>query len=531
MRRLLLIAVMLVMSAWTAGAQDLKLSGSVAYDDREYDSSVTSGVEEKLTLGWQRTFFTPVSLRILFRGEDFRGTNEEVGYKADSHTQQLQPIGELTYAVSDFFLSVRHDYLSNREETGDVSTKLSNERNSFVGSWARECLPSFSIIGQRHHVSQPFRTVDDDTLGATVAYSVSGLQVSGTSQVDRSLDAAAGYERTSTINGALLDWHSTYLQNRVVANVSGTANVASYDQHALNSTDTSVPFPVTISRALYTVDETPADGRDHELVNDAALIDGSLNTPADVSLGPDGVSYQNLVLNIGRIETLDEIRLIVRDDRGNPVKRIGAVSFDVYTSEDGLLWSSVPSAQSHFDVTVSYYSITFDANRSRWFKVVTFGVNPEPVLVTELQAFFHRTLPAGQNRTTNQRLYMGDIGLTVTPLRRLAIRYDGTYNSISAEDAGSPSRTQNDMQHEIGAEVTLHRGFTTGAFVTQHDVDATALLPESDRTVGAYLRAIPSHRFEGSIDVTRRDSERSFDSSTIETVASTSRASCSAAPG
>ncbi|MGZ4809948.1 MAG: hypothetical protein ACXV7D_11540, partial [Thermoanaerobaculia bacterium] len=293
----------------------------------------------------------------------------------------------------------------------------------------------------------------------------------------------------------------------------------SYDQRALNSTDTRVPFPVTIARALYTIDETPADGRDHELTNNPALIDGSLNTPAGVSLGPDGVSYQNLVIDIGRIETLDEIRLIVRDDRGNPVKRIGAVSFDVYTSEDGLLWSSVPSAQSHFDVTVSYYSITFDANRSRWFKVVTFGVNPEPVLVTELQAFFHRTLPAGQNRTTNQRLYMGDIGLTVTPLRRLAIRYDGTYNSISAEDAGSPSRTQNDMQHEIGAEVTLHRGFTTGAFVTQHDVDATALLPESDRTVGAYLRAIPSHRFEGSIDVTRRDSERSFDSSTIETVA------------
>jgi len=519
MKRLLLAAGTLLVSISATAADDLKLFGSVAYDDREYDASAIHGIEERVTLGWQRTFFTPLSLRLLFRGDNFRGSNDFVSGQQNQHTQQIQPVGELTYAVSNFFVSTRYDYLKNRAEQGDTLADRSVERTSFIASWAREKAPTLSMTGQRQHINEPFREIDDENIGGSVAYTFRSLNVGAMTQKGRSLDVAAGFDRTSIINGALLDWHSTFLQNRVAANFSGTANVSTYDQRALNSSDTSVPFPVTPARALYAIDETPADGRDQPLVPYPALIDGSLNTAAGVDLGPDGVSYQNLVLDIGRNDTLDEIRLIVRDDRGNPVKRVGAVSFDVYTSEDGQLWTPLLSAHSSFDVAVSYYSVLFDATRSRWFKVVTFGVNPEPVFVTEMQAYFHRTLPSGQNRTTNQRLFTGQTGLSVTPVRRLAIHYGGFYNGQRFNDAGSPTHMQNDVQHEIGADVTLNRGFTTGAFMTQHDIESTALATESDHTVSAYVRGVPSHRFEASVDVTRRDSEHGLESDTTDTVA------------
>lgn len=520
MKRLLLIASFLTIAAsQPVVAGDFSLSGGVAYDDRQYDTSSRQGMEEKLNIGWQRTFFTPISLRLLLRVDDFRGTGNESGFVSESHSRRIQPIGELSYAVADFSASLRHDAIKTHSTVADIDSTSSNKRDSLTMTWSRENFPAFAIGGQQHRVEQGTRVVDDDSASASITYSLRGLQVSGSSQMARSLDAAAGYERSSTTNGAQMEWHGGLLQKRLMASFSGNANRSSYDQRALNLTEARVPFPVSILRALFGVDETPGDGRDHELVSSPALIDGSINTPAGVTLGPDGVSYQNLVLELGRLETLDEIRLVVRDERGNPVKRVGLVSFDVYTSTDGVLWSPLTGSSSTWDAAVSWYSITFDPTRSRWFKIVTFGVNPEPVLVTELQAFYHRTLAPGENRQSSQSMFGAQLGLSITPTRRLAIRYGGSYNGLNVIDGSAQGRNQSDLQNEIGADFTFNRGISAGALITQYSVTVSEQLPESDRAITGYVRASPSRRLDLAVNFTRRDSEKAFESNTVDTIA------------
>jgi hypothetical protein len=518
-RPLSIMALVAVTGAWPAAASDFTLNGSAAYDQRQYDDSSRDGIEQRLTLGWRRTFFTPISFRLLFRTEDFRGTEENGSVAADSHTRTMQPIAELSYVVGGFTAGARHDTILSRAQLDGQSSKRTTERTAVSAGWTRARFPTFNLTGQRHRVDQSSRTVEDDTAAASVSYGLGNLLVSGISQRGRQLDASAGYERTSQNNGAFLDWRGDLIRNRLSANVSGNASLATYSQRATIEGGTRIPFPVIVSRALVAVDDTPEDSRDHPPVSNSALIDGSLNIASGVSLGPDAVSYQNLVLDLGRTETLDEIRLIVRDERGDPVKRVGLISFDVYTSIDGQLWTPLTGPATRWDAAVSYYEIAFSEARSRWFKVVTFGVNPEPTLLTEIQAFYHRALAQGQDRETSQKLYGGQVALTATPTSRLTLHYGGDYHGTTVEDTASIARTQTELRHDLGAEVRFGRGMTVGAAVSERAAEATTLPDESDRSYNAFFRGVPSRRFDFMLDFTRRDSERSFDAYTMDTIA------------
>src|SRR6185369_1340408 len=113
--------------------------------------------------------------------------------------------------------------------------------------------------------------------------------------------------------------------------------------------NTLIPTQVTIARGLYGVDDTPSDNRDHPLAPIPALIDNNLNGGAGINLGPDGVSFQNIAADLGRIDRVDEIRILVRDAGGNPLRNGGGpVTWDAYTSQDGQLWTPLAGARTTF---------------------------------------------------------------------------------------------------------------------------------------------------------------------------------------
>lgn len=521
MRRLLLVAVLIVAAA-PAIAGDLTLSGTVAYDDRQYGANSRKGTEQTFTLGLQR-YWEPMSVRLWLRAQNFDGFRDSASVSNEMRTTQVQPIADFLYAVGGFSAMVRHDYLGTRTEADDQTTRTTNERTSAALAWSRERFPMLSVSAQRNRVDQLSREVEDASAGATLGYTIAGLDVAASSQVTRSLDAMAAYERTSAMNGGRLGYQAGFFDNRLNVRVDGNANVTKYKEHATGSGAGDSAFPVFISRALYSVDETPEDGRDHPPANLPALIDGAVNTPAGISLGPDAPAFQNIILDLGRIDTVDEIRLVVRDDAGDPVKRVGTVSFDLYTSDDGQLWRPGTSA-STWDALVSRYSVRFDSANSRWFKVVTFGANPEPVLVTEVQAVDHRRIDPGAERITDQSQYNGFVEVSGRPLQRLMLRYSGTYGGYEVTDSATEARRQTDLQHGLNAEVTILRSLVAGAQLTQHEIDASDRTTDSDDAYSVYVRANPSTRLELGADYTSRDTTRDLDAYSLDTIALHSRA-------
>src|SRR5262249_50574016 len=138
----------------------------------------------------------------------------------------------------------------------------------------------------------------------------------------------------------------------------------------------SVPTQVTIPSAAVSHDETPADSRDVPPLFSPSLTDANFAASAGVSLRPDGLSFQNIFVDLGRFAALDEFRVFVRDSGGNFVKTGGLIEWTVYTSINNLDWTPIPgSTTTGFITTQSAYDVNFPQTAARYFKFVSFGTN------------------------------------------------------------------------------------------------------------------------------------------------------------
>ena len=210
---------------------------------------------------------------------------------------------------------------------------------------------------------------------------------------------------------------------------------------------TSIPTPVALARALYGVDDTPADDRDHPLSAYRALTDGNLNASAGMSLGPDAVSFQNLALDIGRVDRLDEVR-------GCPRRRRRSAAHRRRSGELGHLHErrrrALGAARQRSGVVqrrAVALLITFPQTSSRWFKAVNFGLNSEETLVTEVQAYYHTLIAPGGQRSGTQRFTNGMAMVSYRPVKRIFVTYDAIYSSSRQELATLPLTTSADLEH------------------------------------------------------------------------------------
>ncbi len=518
------ICAVLTLAASVAAADDFSGRGQVSFQKYDFGGRIESGLRQSYNVGLDRGFTGTSRLRVFFRADDFQGSTERTlsAFTEKSQSRQYQPAVELLVDTDTLRILLRGDYLADRSQRGELQTERATERSFANLRWDPVGLPSLMVIAQRNATKEGAAQTagTDESASAILQYPWRGLTTSAEARYVRSADDRVGYERSMKSYGASAGYAYATPGGRFSLSADASALQSISDERATGAEATLVPIPVPISRAVYGVDETPADTRDPALSPHPALDDGDINTSAAIALGPDGVSFQNIGFEIGRTERVDEVRIIVRDPVGNPLRTGGGpVTWDAYISEDGLLWRPLPGVTSSFDDIRSLYSITFEPVLARWLKVVNFGVNSEATLVTEAQAFFHRIVAPGGGRNGDQQSWNAGLALSFRPFRRLTLAYAGSYSALNQNYAAFASTGSTSGDHRASADYALARLWSLRGHFTTRDVHTYDGAGERSDTWLTALEYTPTRRLQLTAETSRQTQTLLGVPNTIDTVA------------
>ena len=493
MKRILAIALWSA-AALGGGLNAQEITGRALLAFEHYDSNAlkNSGFRQTYDLRLDRAFTDTARFSVFFRGDDFN---------AQQRFRQLQPGAELALNLETISILARSEYFDTRLRTGSRESSRMLQRSSGNLTWTPIGLPALRLLGQHNRTTDDAastRLTDDNALAA-LSYEWRGLGGVAEQHYSRSTDPVAGYDRKSTYHNANLTYAVAPFGGKLAIAADASSQMMKLDETALAGAS-SVPTPVIIANALYAIDETPLDSRDHPPVANPALTDSDLNRNAGISLGPDAVSFQNITLDIGHIDRLDEVRVIVRDAAGNPLRNGGGpVSFDVYQSQDGDIWTSVAS-QTTFNAPLSLYDVSFQQVSGRWLKVVNFGVNAEATFVTEVQGFYHTALRPGEHRRGDQSGLSTNATITYRPLQRLLLSYTGLYSSIRQQLGSTPETKTSDLEHLGSIEYDIAKAWSVRTQYLQRDVQNFARAGDGARGLTVFLDFAPTKQLRITLE-------------------------------
>lgn len=493
----LALAVIVLACAASATAQDISGRALLTFERNDFDVQSTSGFRQSYDLGFQGALTTTSLVRLLFHGDDFRGETavDDSPGSRESGIRVLQPTIELLLNSDSFRMQLRSDYYDTRTKSEGLEADSTLERSLAMMAWQPAASTQFTINAQRNATNDQRNGVEvvDELATASVSWGAKGLQFNGTERYSRSTDG--GYERQVLGHQASLDYGTTQFGGKLTVAANAIATMNNADEKALDGASQAVPIPVAISRGLFAVDDTPADNRDHPFAPYPGLIDGNLETSTGLSLGPDSVSFQNLAIDIGRLERLDEIRIVVRDRSGNPLRNGGGpVTWDAWVSDDGSTWTPLADANTTFNRSLSRYEVTFTQTFSRWFKVVNFGLNAEETLVTEVQGVYHATLTA-RERSGTDTYYGGGATVVLKPMRRLSIIYNGAYNTNTREYTDLNDSESKYLEHIGSVEFEVLRSLAVrGEYSTREATTNLTDREDSSRGTTGYLIFKPTRQ-------------------------------------
>jgi len=506
MRKLLTVALLL--TAAIARGDDFYGRALASYENRASNTLSTSGLRQQYDLHLDRAFTTTSLVRLFCRIDDFRGTQDYSAFPQRNRSRQIQPVAEFILNTDTLQAMARGERIDLQSSFADIRSNRVIQRTLGQLTWQPDRLPVFHMLGSRDSTRDDNAKIDltnDNAIGS-VQYHWRGLDASAEERYYNSSDPAAGYERKTTGQAANLAWSSTHLDGKLAVAAVGQAQLITLNERAVGGTTTSVPTPQPIGRALWTIDDTPLDSRDHPPVVYPSLIDNNLTTSTGISIGPDGSSFQNIVIDIGRVDRVDEIRVIVRDPAGNPLQHGGgAVTWDVYASDDGQLWRTVPSGRTSFNAPLSLYSITFDLLTARWLKVVSFGVNADPTLVTEVQAYYHTTLAAGRTRNGTQDTYNGSTTLTFQPYKKLMVGYTGVYSALREKFTTQPRNNTSDIEHLGTIQYDLPRNFSLRGQYLRRTAQTFTGRTDSLNDATAFIDYVPTRQLHVTFELGKRN--------------------------
>lgn len=518
MRRLLATAALLLLPIG-AGADDLSGRALLSFQRYDLGRLQTSGLRQTYDLQMQHAFTTTSLVRLFFRADDFAGTTETPLLSETNKSRQLQPIGEFLLNAETLRIQARSELLDTETHGRAFDSNQTLTRTSGVLEWRPFNLPRFELRGQRNETDNQSAglALTEDFLNGAVSYEWRGLVAKVEERYDRALDPNSGYDRKNTSHLGELSLTTTALGGRFSVAGLGSVRLSNIDERATGGRPTSVPIPVALTRAFFSVDDTPTDGRDHPLSPRPALTDGNLSASAGISLGPDSVSFQNLAFDLGRSDRVDEIRIVVRDPAGNPIRNSGGpVSWDLYGSEDGQLWTPILS-DTTWNAPLSYYGVTFDLSTARWFKVVNFGVNVEATLVTELQAYSHRDLGPEGRRTGTQDQYNATTTVSYQPTRNLILGYTGSYNQLKEDITTYAPIEARATEHTVLAQYSFFRNFALRTQYVRRDAETFTGQTDSANTWTTFVDWTPTRQLRTSLELARDEQVLGTTAFTIDT--------------
>ncbi len=508
MRVRLTAALLVLLPCATAHAEELFGRAMLSYESRDGNTSSASGFRQQYDLRLNKVLTTTSLVRLYCRIDDFRGTQDFAAIARDHRSTQIQPLAEVLWNPGTIQILARNEWLTLRSSDGDSRSTRTIQRSVGSLTWQPDELPVTHILASRNATRDESAATDltDDSVVTSVQYHWRGLQATAEGRYFNSADAVAGYGRTTTTHAGGLSWASTHFGDKLVISADATTQFISLEESATGRTTTSVPTPLTISHALTSIDETPLDSRDHPLTANAALTDSNLSTSAGISLGPDSASFQNLAVDLGHVDRMDELRVIVRDAAGNPLQHGGGpVTWDAYTSDDGQLWRLIPSASTTFNGPLSFYSISFTLTTGRWFKVVNFGVNADPTFITELQAYYHTTIPAGSSRNGSQNNFNSATTITFQPWKQLTAAYTGIYASLRERFAGRDATTSTDLEHLVNLQYDLRHHVSLRGQLVRRTADTYTGRTDILNDTTAFIDYSPTRQLHMTLELGQQD--------------------------
>ncbi len=453
-RNLALALLGALAAAAAAPARAGDLGGRIILSWQSYTSGdlETEGLHQLYDLRLGRALTDSLRLRFTFRGEDDGSGSTLLGERRTRDTRQVQPGFRLLYSVGSLQLQGDWDRLQTdySSRDGQDGARAESRRTQ---DWLRarltfrpEDLPGLTIEGTRRRGSDPSSALDLTETRSTVRldYAWHGLQAAAIHQTLDFEDVAAGYDRRSRALQGNLGYSGSFWDDRFAVQANAYTSRGRIDVRALGGGATEVPNPVGVRVAAQAIDDTPEDGRDHPLISNPLLTDGDLVHAAGAPLGPDASSFLNLAFDFGRFAQVDELRIVARDPSGNPVLTGGSVSWDLYASDDQVLWQPVTSGvTSTFDSAQGYWSVRFPRRTTRYLKVVSFFVNTVPTEITEVLAFFNTQLVPGSALAGDQTLTSGSGILTLRPVRSFTVTWSALLNNSDlAPDLSAESSTR-----------------------------------------------------------------------------------------
>lgn len=523
MRRAALLLMIVAGAALPVLADDLDARAQVGYQLFDLSGTKRQGFRQTYDLGLRRNLSDTARFGLFFRAEDFRGSTETAisALDEDSGVRQYQPVGELVINSERLRLHLRSDYLRDQTFTATRESTRNTERSSAVMRWDPFNLPALQLVAHRNVVNDARGgAIADETLFASAQHSWRGLTLTAQGRHLRSSDDDAGYERTQDSYTGQLGFARTAFNGRLIFNADASAERSDIAERVTSSGTADIPVPVRPRTAYHVVDDTPLDNRDRPLVSVPALRDSNLDTVTSIGLGPESSAFQNLALDFGRVDAVDELRIVMRDEQGNPLRNGGGVvAWDVYVSEDGINWAPVANASSRFDVPPSLYVVTFDETTTRWVKVVSFGLHFEKVFVTEFQAFNVTHFEDASGRDGTSDLRTGFVAATFVPVRNVTIGYNGSYSAQQQRFAAFGSSDNTTIDHNATIEYRILRTLQLRGTVSRSDVRGYGLAADGSDSYLAAIEYMPTARLRLTLETSRQTQTILGATSTIDTQA------------
>lgn len=294
------------------------------------------------------------------------------------------------------------------------------------------------------------------------------------------------------------NWSTRMRDNRL--NVGVSSRLSRVDQTATLSSTVPISEPLTPREGLFAIDTAPEIGT---LDTEPRLIDGNVNVPIpEIEIGGAN-TFRNIGVDMGITRPVSRLEIAVDapSDTG--------VLWQVFQSDDNLLWQQVSGVRSFFDPDLFRYTIVFPETTNRFFKAVNISPNSVPtVFVTEIRALVERTdLQGGTEFNTSSNLARADGYATYHVNRRLTLDGNLGFNTDQNFADGFTRNNHREIHFQAGLNYLVTRGLKYDFSVRLFDIDDSGglALKRTERIVDGGFLWTPRPTVEAVLRVSRRD--------------------------
>lgn len=486
-----------------ARARDLSLRAAGAYAGTEDSAGASSSAfRHSYQLTWARPVSSSIRYSLTLDYQEDIGSASAAGVTTPVRTRLVQPLATVTWRIDDVTLAGRYDYAY----LGTYNSALGGmaRRDLQTGGATATYMPSptfLALLSADRYVAEDVEARAEssrDSFGTRIDWRFSKFRLIEQNHLTRYEDRASQATRLAYGPRGELQYSDSFA-NRLWVNASYGLGYTRSEDAIGGGTPGAVGVEELPTLAVSGRNELPTGPGTSPLVQNPALLDGDFTTSTGVAVGPDGASFWNVGVDMGRVLELDRFVVHVRSGEGAPVPSGGLVRWSVYTSDDGQRWIEAGAVSDRFDPGRSAYVVTFARSAARHFKVVSFGTNTLETYVTEVQVSVERALDARETRLTSSVDQVLKTSISGRPLEKVLLGYGNQANLHHSESSVGADAATRDLVQSFSATVGPFGPWTTSAMHTRRS--ATSSVRETARSVhsSASLRYVPIPPFDSTL--------------------------------